>query len=101
MNEKPHITADDNNPRTIHGGVQVRIIAARFLEGRASIGEIASQYHLSLGDVHAAMAFYFDHQDWFDTQDREEAEAATMSKAQTDERLEQIRERLRKQQKGD
>jgi hypothetical protein len=38
--------------------------------------EIAEQFHLTLGEVHAALAYYYDHKDEIDRQISEAAQRA-------------------------
>ena len=53
-------------PRISGNGVPVRVIAHDYMYLGKGAAEIASEYNLTQGDVHAALAFYLDHQDDFD-----------------------------------
>ena len=64
-NGKPHITG--------HRITVQNIVVWHERLGR-SVGEIAAEYGLTLADVHAALAYYFDHRQEID-QSIEEGEA--------------------------
>lgn len=58
-----HITLDeDGMARTVNGWVKVKMIIQRHLLADEPLAEIADFYNISLADVHAAMAYYYDNQ---------------------------------------
>lgn len=59
-------------PRIAGRRITVQNIAIRHEYMGLSADEIASEYDLSLGNVHAALAYYFDHQDEIEQQMAEE-----------------------------
>jgi len=54
---KPHIAGTR---------MSVAAIAKMYLEMGESLEEIAADYNLSLAEVHAAMAYYYDHREEID-----------------------------------
>ena len=52
-----------------------------------SADEIASEYGLTLSDVHAALAYYFDHREEIDQSIREGADFAAVLRERTPSRL--------------
>ena len=52
-----------------------------------SADEIATEYDLTLADVHAALAYYFDHREEIDRAMKEGDEAAAVLRKQTPSRL--------------
>lgn len=64
-----HIMVDDEGtPRTVNKQVKVKMIGERYVQAGASAEEIAGHYGITLADVHAALAHYFDHQAAFEQQ---------------------------------
>ena len=61
-------------------GIAVHHIAVCSKFGMSASG-IATEYDLTLGDVHAALAYYYDHQREFDDWLREEERLFTEAKA--------------------
>ena len=55
-------------------------------EGKA-VDEIASEYGLSLGDVHAALAYYYDHREAIDRQAADDEAFADGLRAATPSRV--------------
>ena len=73
----PHL---ENNPR-----IRVTQIAMDYLAYVWSPDEMCRQHsYLSLAEVHAAMGYYFDHQEELDEEIRLEVERAIQSKAQSE-----------------
>ncbi len=73
----PHL--DTTSPETPHlqrlPRVRVAQIAMAYLAHGWSADEMCRQYpHLTLPEVHSAMAYYFDHQETMDAQIRREFE---------------------------
>ena len=80
----------------IHGRrITVEDIAIRHERLGKSPDEIAAEYDLTLGDVHAALAYYFDHREEIDariTEDRAFAEALrARTPSRRDEKLRSLR----------
>jgi uncharacterized protein (DUF433 family) len=62
----PHIVKEPDRPARLerHPRTRVAMIAAEYLWRGWSAEEIARQYpYLTLGEVHAAMTYFFDHRD--------------------------------------
>lgn len=62
----PHIVKEPDKPARLdsHPRTRVAMIVADYLWRGWSAEEIARQYpYLKLGEVHAAMTYYFDHRD--------------------------------------
>lgn len=80
LDEHIELTPDTagGKPRIRGRRVTVQDIAIWHERLGKSADEIASEYDLSLGDVHAALAYYFDHREEIDarmTEDRAFADA--------------------------
>ena len=70
-----HIEIDkDGVPRTLTKGVKVKMIVQKYLFANEDPVEIAQHYGISLADVHAAFAYYYDNKQAMDA-DFEEKEA--------------------------
>lgn len=94
-----HIMIDDDGiPRTRTMGVKVKMIAAQYLEGGMPVEEIAQHYDISQADVHGALAYFYDHKDYFLAQAAELAPLIEKSKAESAQRLMAMRARLDKRQ---
>ena len=52
-----------------------------------SADEIATEYDLSLAEVHAALAYYFDHREEIDRSMREAMDAVAILRAQTPSKI--------------
>ena len=65
-NTDHHIAIDPNycggKPRIAGTRMPVSTIAQLYLEMGETVEEITSEYNLSPASVHAAMAYYYDHQ---------------------------------------
>lgn len=62
----PHVIAEPGEPARLerHPRTRVAMIAADYLWRGWSAEEIARQYpYLGMAEVHAALAYYFDHRD--------------------------------------
>lgn len=58
-----HIMIDAQGvPRTLQRRVKVKMIVQRYLFAEEALDLIAADYGLSLADVHAALAYYYDNQ---------------------------------------
>lgn len=93
-----HITLDKNGiPRTVKGNVKVHIIAQRHLHAGESIQAIAEHYALSLADIHAALAYYYDNLSYFEQRERERQPLIEEARRYTDELNTTIHQRLNQQ----
>ena len=54
-----------------------------------SVEEIARDYNLSLADVHAALAYYYDHQEEIDQQRKEDEEFVEAMRKEVPSKLNQ------------
>jgi uncharacterized protein (DUF433 family) len=62
----PHIVKEANKPARLesHPRTRVAMIVADYLWRGWSAEELSRQYtYLTLGEIHAAMSYYFDHRD--------------------------------------
>ncbi len=67
----PHIVKDDGQPARLdrHPRVRVAQLVMDYLAYGWSPDEIHRQHpHLTLAEVHSAMAYYYDHQDAIDAE---------------------------------
>lgn len=55
-----HITIEGDAPRTRNRNVKVRMIAQMHFDAGGSVDEIAEHYGITVADVYAALAYYFD-----------------------------------------
>jgi uncharacterized protein (DUF433 family) len=64
LNQHIEITPDvrSGKPRIAGRRITVADIAILYLRMKQSVESIAQEYELSLAAVHAAMAYYYDHQ---------------------------------------
>jgi uncharacterized protein (DUF433 family) len=71
----PHIVKEDGHPARLdkHPRLRVAMIVSQYLAYGRSADEICLHLpHLTLAEVHSAMAYYFDHQQEIDTEIRDE-----------------------------
>ena len=62
-----HIRIDDDGiPRTINGFVKVSMIVQKHIFADETLPDIADHYRISLSDVHAALAYYYDNRNEMD-----------------------------------
>ncbi|MDO8463781.1 MAG: DUF433 domain-containing protein [Gallionella sp.] len=61
-------------PRIAGHRIKVQHIAIWHNEMKMSVAEIAKDYSLNLADVHAALAYYYDHKDEIDQHKKEDDE---------------------------
>lgn len=89
-----HIEIDDNGqPRTINKGVKVHILADKHLQGVPVI-DLATHYDISLADIHAALAYYYDNRSYFDTREQAIQPLADTARAKTAKLRQKIEQRL-------
>jgi uncharacterized protein (DUF433 family) len=84
-----HICLDERGVAYIAGTrTKVRHVATERQAHRASVEEIQEAYpHLSLGQIYAALAYYYDHQEQVDAEIAEAARYAEELRAQNPNRL--------------
>lgn len=97
LTEVKHITVTPGlrggKPHIIGHRLTVADIAMFHLQWGMSVAEIATEYNLSLAEVHAALAFYFDHRAEIDRRTAEDEAFAEELEKQNPLRFD---ERLRK-----
>ena len=94
-----HIQLDEEGiPRTINGYVKVNMIEVKYRAGD-SAEEIAEHYGITLADVHAALAYFYDHREYFEARRREVQPLIEDAKRYTNELKAKIQARM--QQKND
>lgn len=89
-----HIEVQDGIPRTRNRRVKVKMIATKYLDSGESVEDIAAHYGISLADVHAALAYYFDHQETFEEIERRNQVLGEKYGVQSDAHLAELRSRL-------
>lgn len=68
-----HIEIRDGQARIVGRNVKVKMVISRLYHGTgASVEEVMAQYNLSRAQVHAVIAYYYDHQDAIDAYFEEE-----------------------------
>ncbi len=75
----PHILKNGTEPARLenHPRLRVAMLAADYLWRGWSAEEIVRHYpYLTLGEVHAALGYYFDHREEIDTELLEESHGA-------------------------
>lgn len=97
-----HIDVDENGvPRLCGSRDRVEHIAIQHLSWNQTPKEIAEVVypHLSLGQVHAALAYYFDHREEIDARVEESDKHVELLRLAADEPT--IRKRLREQARAE
>jgi uncharacterized protein (DUF433 family) len=82
----PHLDKRDGEPARLQRVPRVRVaqIVADYLAYGWSVDEMCRQHpYLRPAEAHAAMAYYFDHQDEIDREIRAEVEEVDRARAQT------------------
>ena len=80
----PHVEKTDGEPARLRRLPRIRVaqIAMDYLAYGWSADEMCRQHsHLTPAEVHAALAYYFDHQDEVDREIRDEWEQADRSRS--------------------
>lgn len=70
-----HIEIRDGQARIAGRNIKVKMVISRLFHGQsASVEEVMEQYNLTRAEVHAVMAYYFDHKSvidrYFEEEDR-------------------------------
>lgn len=83
------ITAGTRNgkPRIIGRRITVADVAAWYLQQRRSVDEIVQEFGLTHAQVHAALAYYYDHRTEIDQREAEDLAAADALKQQYPSKL--------------
>jgi uncharacterized protein (DUF433 family) len=96
-----HICVDERGVAYIAGTrIKVRHVVVERQAHRASVERIQEAFpHLSLGQIHAALAYYFDHREQVDAEIAEAEKYAEQARAQNPNELtrQQLEARLKKQ----
>jgi uncharacterized protein (DUF433 family) len=81
----PHVEKLEGQPARLERIPRIRVaqLVMDYLEHGWSVDEMCHQHpYLSLAEAHAAMAYYFDHQDEIDREIRAEIEQVEREKSQ-------------------
>jgi uncharacterized protein (DUF433 family) len=73
--------------------LKAKLVASMYVKGGATIEEIMDQYDITRAEVHAALAYYYDHQDAIEESFREAEAYAREHGISAGERLAQIHAR--------
>ncbi len=99
-----HICLDDRGVAYIAGTrIKVRHVAIERQAHNASVEQIQEAYpHLALGQIYAALAYYYDHQEQIDAEIAEAARYVEAARAQNPNLLtrQQLEARLRNREDG-
>lgn len=82
----PHIEKNANNPACLQRLPRIRVaqIVMDYIAYGWSVEEICRQHlYLTLSEAHAAMGYYFDHQEEIDQEIREEWEQVQENKSKS------------------
>lgn len=92
----PHIVIDDQGKLVIDGtGFKLRILIAAHKAEGWDAEQLHEQFpHLSLSQIHSALAFYYDHTEEIDRQIAESAAFAEATQQNPDPRSQALREKL-------
>jgi uncharacterized protein (DUF433 family) len=97
-----HIELDESGtPRTINRRVKVRMIAQKHLNAGEPVEAIAAHYGITLADVYAALAYYYDNRASFDQHARELQPLIDDAQRYSDELKAKIRQRLHQSDQAD
>ncbi len=89
-----HIEILDEVPYVKGRHVKVKMVAQMYLTAGVSIDEVMAQYDLSPAQVYAALAYYYDHQDYFDQIARDHQPLIDQAKRESQDRRARMRARL-------
>ena len=88
-----HIELIDGKAYIAGRMLKVRVVVGMYVHAGATIEQVMTQYSLSAAEVHAALAYYYDHQAAFEAEDRALQPTLDRLAAETDTQLEQLRAR--------
>lgn len=93
----PHIVLDDRGQPTIEG-TSLKVVELVLEKGAYgwSPEELQFQHpYLTLGQIHAALAYYFDHAEGMDREIAQRAERVEVFRRTLESRMQALREKLR------
>ena len=88
-----HIEIRDGKARIVGSRLSVQNIAVMHVWNETPLSWIAEHYDLALAQIHAALSYYYDHQDEIDTAVREAEALAHEVGVSADELLAEMRSR--------
>jgi uncharacterized protein (DUF433 family) len=91
-------TTPDGHARIRGTGFKVRILAEEYVHGMAPADLLEAHPHLSLSQIHGALAYYYEHKEKFDREIQELREFAEQMRADQGESL--LAKKLRELGKG-
>lgn len=86
-----HIVLENGVARTKNRRVKVKMIAVKAIQARESPEAIAEHYGITLADVYAALAYYYDNRPAFDALEQENEEAGQRYGVQAEEHIAKMR----------
>jgi uncharacterized protein (DUF433 family) len=89
-----HIEIVDGKPVIKSRNVKVKMIARMYLAEGITIDDVMEQYNLTPAQVHAAMAYYYDHIEYFKQLEQDEEALLEPIKQESAERLAKLRARM-------
>ncbi len=95
-----HIEIIAGQPMIRERRVKVRMIASMYVRAGAPIDEIMEQYNISAAEVHAALAYYYDHKDAIETYWEEGEKLLQEVGTPLEERIAQLKARQSKNESG-
>jgi uncharacterized protein (DUF433 family) len=97
-----HIQIDtDGTPRTINGRVKVSMIAQKHLVAGESVEAIAAHYGITIADVYAALAYYYDNRASFEQHEHERQPLIEDAQRYSKDLKVKIQQRLHQQNRAD
>jgi uncharacterized protein (DUF433 family) len=88
-----HIEVRDGQARISGRPLKVKMVISRIIHGSATIDEVMEQYNLTRAEVHAVIAYYFDHKEQIDRYFEEEEKQVAANVTPLDELLSRLRAR--------
>jgi uncharacterized protein (DUF433 family) len=85
------LTIEDGVARTKNRRVKVKMIAEKHLISGESAAAVADHYAITLSDVYAALAYYYDHQAEFELEAARNQEVLKTYGISADEQLAELR----------
>lgn len=74
--------------------IKIKMVAQMYLAESITIEDVIEQYGLSLAQIHAAMAYYYDHKDYFNQKAQEIQPLIEKVKRESQERRERLRAQM-------
>jgi uncharacterized protein (DUF433 family) len=89
-----HIEIQDGKAYIVgRGHLKAEMVARMVVDGNYSVQETMAHYNLSAGEVHAALAYYYDNRDALDQAREKQGEHINNSALNSTEHLEKLRSR--------